>query len=332
MRTPLLAAVLVSILIAAAVAAQTPVAQPPAVTTPAVAPALASATPTPAPQSRTVQSVRNKLSAADLPSAESLLEVHHERFGEDAYYLDALGWVARGALMLQDYDAAQHYATELRRLCAERLATEPHTVVADSLATPLGAAIEVEAQLRARSKGKADATRFLDGELKQIAGPVSLISRVNKRRNMLTLAGTMAPELVVEDFVGDPPPTLASLRGKPVLIFVWAYGCGDCRAQCASLAKIKAKYEPTGLRLIALTRYFEDDHVREKTVVDSVWADPYKAMGKAPIIISTASMERYGGSSTPTFVFIDRKGVVQWYTPTRLTEAALDRAVAAIMK
>jgi len=48
--------------------------------------------------------------------------------------------------------------------------------------------------------------------------------------------------------------------------------------------------------------------------------------------LSTASMERYGGSSTPTFVFIDRAGVVREYTPTRLTEAEFDRALATIAR
>jgi hypothetical protein len=50
------------------------------------------------------------------------------------------------------------------------------------------------------------------------------------------------------------------------------------------------------------------------------------------MVLSTASMERYGGSSTPTFVFVDRAGIVRGYTPTRLTEAELDRAVAAILR
>lgn len=34
-------------------------------------------------------------------------------------------------------------------------------------------------------------------------------------------------------------------------------------------------------------------------------------------------MLRYGVSATPTFVFIDRQGIVRSYTPTRLTEAEL---------
>jgi cytochrome c biogenesis protein CcmG/thiol:disulfide interchange protein DsbE len=258
--------------------------------------------------------------------------VHRERFGEDGFYLEALGWVARGALLMQEYEVAQRYTTDLRRACAERLAKGARLEQDDSLATALGAAIEVEAQLRARSKGKQDAARYLAGELAQIPGPVSLRSRVNKRRNILTLAGTPAPELVVEDFVGDRPPTLAALRGKPVLLFLWAQGCGDCRSQGASLARIKAKYAAQGLQVVALTRYYEDDRVREKAVVDSVWTDAYRAMGRTPLVISTASMEAYGGSSTPTFVFLDAKGVVRWYTPTRLTEAALDRAVAGLLR
>ena len=56
----------------------------------------------------------------------------------------------------------------------------------------------------------------------------------------------------------------------------------------------------------------------------------YADVGSIPIVISTASMVRYGCSSTPTFVFIDRKGRVSWYTPTRLTEAELERAVLRI--
>ena len=51
-----------------------------------------------------------------------------------------------------------------------------------------------------------------------------------------------------------------------------------------------------------------------------------------PVVFSTASMERYGGSSTPTFVFVDRNGVVRRYTPTRLTEAELNRSLTALMK
>jgi hypothetical protein len=43
-------------------------------------------------------------------------------------------------------------------------------------------------------------------------------------------------------------------------------------------------------------------------------------------------MERYGGSSTPTWVFVDRAGIVRGYVPYRLTEAEMDRALEKILR
>ncbi len=73
-------------------------------------------------------------------------------------------------------------------------------------------------------------------ELARVQKPASLRARLHKRLAMLTLEGSLAPEIVAEDFVGDPPPTLASLLGKPVLLFLWSESCGDCKALAAALA------------------------------------------------------------------------------------------------
>src|SRR5688572_24165809 len=71
-------------------------AAPPA---PAVLPATAAVAQPPAPPAPSpVSSIRNKLSAADLLSAESILDVHREQHGEDGPWLAGLGWLARGAL------------------------------------------------------------------------------------------------------------------------------------------------------------------------------------------------------------------------------------------
>ena len=186
----------------------------------------------------------------------------------------------------------------------------------------------------ARAKGNRAAATYLQSELARYPqGPVSFRSRLHKRLNMLTMVGAPAPELVAEDFVGDRPPTLASLRGKPVLLFLWAEGCGDCRAQEAPLARVKARHAADGLVVLAVTRYYDELAKRavEKARVDSVWKSAHAEMGTTPILLSAASMERYGVSSTPTFVFVDRKGIVREYTPTRLTELELDKALAAIL-
>jgi thiol-disulfide isomerase/thioredoxin len=278
--------------------------------------------------------MRNKISAGDLLSAESILEVHREKNGEDANYVAGLSWLARGALLLGEDEKADRYVKDVRARVAERLA-KGDTLSNSEVATPFGAAIEVAAQRIAESRSKKAAVEFIRSELAQIPNSlVSLRSRLHKRINLLSMAGTKAPELEVEDFLGDKPEGLAALHGKPVVVFLWAEWCADCRAQAASLARVKAHYEKQGVQVVAVTRYFEKnvaDRAREKARVDSVWNADYKDVGPIPRVFSTASMERYGVSSTPTFVFVDRDGIVRRYTPTRLTEEEFDRTLTTLV-
>jgi thiol-disulfide isomerase/thioredoxin len=309
--------------------------------TPAAPPAPPSPTataqpPAPATPPSPVSGIRNKISAADLLSAESILEVHRDKYGEDGPYLVGLSWLARGALLMGDREKAKRYGADVRARCGARIAKGEDLEKDHNLETAWGAATEVEAQLIAREKGgERRAAEFLRSELSRLEGPVALRSRLNKRLNMLALTGSPAPEIEIEDFLGDRPPTLASLRGKPVLLFVWAEYCGDCRAQAAALAHAKAHYADKGLQVVALTRYYEQeppDRIQEKARVDSVWKADYADVGTVPLVFSTPSMVRYGGSSTPTFVFVDRAGIVRRYTPTRLTEAELDRTLATTVR
>ena len=313
--------------IAAVAAAQTPPAPPsPA---PAAAPATAHP-PAPATPPSPVTGIRNKISAGDLPSAESMLEVHKDRYGESASWLSGLAWLARGALLTGDTAKARRYADEVRIRVDRRLATGG-TLEKDTLETPLGASIEVVAQLLAHDRGPKAAAEYVRGELARRKGPAAFQSRLNKRINMLELTGARAPEIAIEDTLGRAP-TLASLKGRPVLLFLWAEWCGDARAQAASLVKARSA-GPKDLQVIALTRYYEDStaaRVRERARVDSVWKADYAALRDVPIVFSTASMIRYGGSSTPTFVFVDRTGVVRRYTPTRLTAEDLTATLAAL--
>ena len=108
----------------------------------------------------------------------------------------------------------------------------------------------------------------------------------------------------------------------------------DCRSQAASLARVLGRHAADSVRCVALTTWYGYEALRERETAraDSVWSADYTAVGPIPRVFSTASMLRYGGSSTPTFVFVDRKGVVRGYTPTRLTEDELEKHLAAILR
>jgi thiol-disulfide isomerase/thioredoxin len=314
----------------------TPPPSAPAAPAPAQVPAAPAApatpgAPAPAPPPNPVSFIRNKIAAGDLLSAESIVEVLRAENGEDATWLSGLSWLARGALLLGDEAKAKRYAGEVRAHVTDATAKGAKLEDDHALELAWGTAIEVETQLLEHKSGSRKAAEFLRGELAKTSGPVALRSRLNKRLNMMTLAGTAAPELVVEDFAGEArPPALAALKGKPVVLFLWAEWCGDCKGMARALAHARKTH--AGVVLVGLTRYYDDEDKRaaEKARVEDVWKTVYADVGTMPIVISTASMERYGGSSTPTFVFIDRTGIVRWYTPTRLTEEALDQAIAKI--
>ncbi len=335
----MLAAMLVIAAIAIAQSPQSPATPPLGATpaTPAITDSLATAAPkpaVPAPPTSPVSGMRNKISAADLLSAESILEAYEAKNGKDGPWLYGLSWLARGALLLGEPDKARNYVTQVRARVADSLAMGVDLEEAQHVELALGAAIEVEAQLIERARGRAAAEKFVRAELAKFKRPVSLVSRLHKRLRMLGLSGNPAPELVAEDHVGDPPPSLASLQGKPVVLFVWSESCGDCKSQAPTVARAKARHAAEDVQWVVLTRYGEPDSLRarEKARMDSVWKAVFKDVGEVPIVISTASMEEYGGSSTPTYVFVDRKGIVRRYQPYRLTDAEFERSIAMITK
>lgn len=275
-----------------------------------------------------VRLVRLKLSAGDLASAVSAVEDYKEKNGVDAEYLDAVGWLARGAEMLRSLDAAAAYVAELRREIREEKA--------DTL-SPLGAAIEVEGKLRAAREGRGSALRFLEEEFTR-AKDVALRSRIRRSVNLLSLEGQPAPDINKTDFVGAEPPSLATIKGKPALLFLWAHWCGDCKAQAGMLGRVVRKYRSQGLVVIAPTRYYgtgadnkSANPAEEKAQMAKVWAETYAGLEGVSIPIDTDTMVRYGVSATPTYALIDRKGVVRFYSPTRISEAELSRRIEDVL-
>jgi thiol-disulfide isomerase/thioredoxin len=269
-----------------------------------------------------VRIVRYKLSAGDLASGEAATEDYKMKTGIDAEYLDAVGWLARGAQILGQREKAVRYVAELR----DAIHGE-----SPALIVPLGAAIEVEGRLRLAKEGRTVALDYWEAELANAHDP-SLRSRIRKNMNLVSLEGEKAPE------IGGEGARLSGLDGRPALLFFWADGCGDCKAEAAKLARLHAKYTPLGLAVLAPTRLYgsgPDDKpmtsAEESAHMEKFWAQFYPGLADVARPIDTETMVRYGVSATPTWVLVDAKGIVKLYAPTRLSEADLSRRIEALL-
>lgn len=273
-----------------------------------------------------VSGVRMKLSAGDLQSGIAAAEDYKRDTGVDAEYLNAIGWLARGAWMLHQPALAEKYLAELHR----ELPVEK-----DGFVTPFGAAIEVEGRMIAERKGRAAAIRYWNEALAAAKDP-ALRARINKNINLVSLEGHAAPPIAMTDFVGTAPAS-DLMKGKPVLLFLWANWCGDCKAQAPSLARVWQKYRDKGLIVVAPTRYYGTVDEKpatpeeEKARVAKVWAETYAGLDGVTAPIDSEADIKYGASATPTFVLIDRKGIVRLYTPTRLSEEEMSRRIDAVL-
>jgi thiol-disulfide isomerase/thioredoxin len=276
-----------------------------------------------------VEDVRLSLAQNNLPAAESELNSYRSARGVTPEYLEAYSWMARAALDAGQYDQAATYAKQTRSLVTEQLKThsldaEPHLPMA------LGAAIEVQSQVLAAKGQQTQAVALLQSALRTY-GSTSIRDRLQKNLNVLSLQGRSAPALrSSSESLGTKAPSLAQLKGSPVLLFFWAHWCGDCKAEAPIITQLRSEFAPKGLAVIGPTRLYgytaQIEHASpsdELMYIDAVRHRFYSGLLDMPVPISTYNFDVYGASTTPTLVLLDRAGKVAWYHPGAVPYAEL---------
>jgi thiol-disulfide isomerase/thioredoxin len=283
-----------------------------------------------------VNDVRALIAHHDLAAAEQAVRAAQMRGASASEVAASVSWLARGALDARQFDRADQFASEARKLSVDLLRTRP--LDADPwLPTALGASIEVHAQaLAARGEG-AEAVAFLRQQI-AVYGRTSIGERMRKDLNLLSLEGKPAPPIEFTDWLGARPRPLSALRGHPVLLFFWAHWCSDCKGEVAILASLMKTYGPQGLVLEAPTRYYgyiaggEDaTPVIEKPYIERVRNQFYGALDGMAAPISAPAFLAYGASTTPTLALIDRTGIVRFYHPGAASEAELSDQIRRVM-
>lgn len=247
-----------------------------------------------------------------------------------------MAWQARGAITAKKLDRAAAYADQARQMILPNL--RGPRVDREQWLTAMGAAIEAQAKVMAARDETAEAVTFLRDELKRYSG-TSIHERIQKNINLLSLEGKPAPELEAAEWFGPKPPTIASLRGKPILLFFWAHWCPDCKADVPIIAGLMKKYGPSGLTLIGPTRYYgyvangaDATPEVEKPYIEQIRRRFYTPLLDMSAPLSNANFNRYGASTTPTLVLVDRKGIVRWYHPGAASGPELAAQIEQVLR
>ncbi|MFY9560713.1 MAG: TlpA disulfide reductase family protein [Terriglobales bacterium] len=283
-------------------------------------------------QAGIIDDVRVQVGQNSYSAAEAELRDYRAHHGVTPEYLEALSWVARGAAAMKQWSQAVAYARETRSLSEQlltrqKLDSEPHLPIA------LGAAYEVQAQALAETGKPTEATTLLRTALAKY-GNTSIRARLQKNLNLISLVGQPAPALQATQYLGVKPPTLASLKGSPVLLFFWAHWCADCKAEVPIIARLRQEFAPSGLVVIGPTQFYgyaaqgnDATPAQERAYIESVRQRYYASLPDMPVPLSQQNFNIYGASTTPTLVILNRAGEVAMYHPGALPYEELRAAV-----
>ena len=145
----------------------------------------------------------------------------------------------------------------------------------------------------------ADALDAARGQIEIVAAEFT--SQFGRRK-----VGALAPAFSLARLDGDGTVSLASLRGKTVILNFWASWCPPCRAEMPAIEKVYRSHKDLGLEVLGVNTTNQDSQTAAAAFVQEVGVT-------FPILFdrSGAVSAGYTLQGLPTSFFIDCKGVIR---------------------
>jgi thiol-disulfide isomerase/thioredoxin len=182
------------------------------------------------------------------------------------------------------------------------------------------------------------ALEFLGEQHTRFRG-TSIEARLQKNLLLLSLEGKLFPGLETEQHLYRRPPTPAQLKGNVVLFYFWAHWCSDCKRQLPILKELHARYGQRGLVMVGPTRLYgyiargqEASPQEELEYLQNAYRQKHPIPSWMGVPVSTRNFLRFGVSTTPTLVLVDREGIVRLYSPGTLSYEELAERIEELLR
>jgi cytochrome c biogenesis protein CcmG, thiol:disulfide interchange protein DsbE len=133
-----------------------------------------------------------------------------------------------------------------------------------------------------------------------------------------------APEFTLERLDGEGELSLASLRGRPIVLNFWASWCGPCKDEAPALRRAHAKLAQAGGTVIGVT---VDDSTPDSQAFVRDFGLPFPSLRD----VDGELGEDYGRTGVPETFVIDREGKVAAISRGQVDDEWLDQALPGVL-
>ncbi|MGH2521417.1 MAG: peroxiredoxin family protein [Anaerolineales bacterium] len=117
--------------------------------------------------------------------------------------------------------------------------------------------------------------------------------------------GFSAPDFSL-DLLGGGQVTLSELRGKAVMVNLWASWCPPCRAEMPAIENVYRAYKDKGFEVLAVNTTFQDSEAEA-----AAFAQSFGLTFPIPLDRTGAVSARYLLRALPSTFFVDRQGTIR---------------------